>query len=64
MKVNQEVYASKAADFIVNGKTFEVGGKNKGKKQIAELKDAFVVKDDIEYGYGNIIPLWHFGMSY
>ena len=64
MKVSQEVYASKAADFIVNGKTFEVGGKSKGKKQIAEIKDAFVVKDDIEYGYGNIIPLWHFGMSY
>ena len=64
MKVSQEVYASKAADFIVNGKTFEVGGKSKGKKQIAEIKDAFVVKDDIEYGYGNVIPLWHFGMSY
>ena len=64
MKVYQNVYASKAADFIVNDKTFEVGGKSKGKKQIAEIKDAFIVKDDIEYGYGNIIPLWHFGMSY
>ena len=64
MQVNQEVYASKAADFLINGKTFEVGGKNKSKKQIAEVKDAFVVKDDIEYGYENIIPLWHFGMNY
>ena len=64
MKVNQEVYASKAADFIVNGTILEVGGKSKGKKQIAELKDAFVVKDNIEYGYGNVIPLWHLGMNY
>lgn len=64
MQVNQEVFASKAADFLINGKTFVVGGKNKNKKQIAEVKDAFVVKDDIEYGYENTIPLWHFGMGY
>ena len=64
MQVNHEVFASKAADFLINGKTFEVGGKNKNKKQIADVKDAFVVKDDIEYGYENIIPLWHFGMNY
>ena len=64
MQVNQEVYASKVADFLINGKTFEVGGKSKSKKQIAEVKDAFVVKDDIEYGYENTIPLWHFGMGY
>ena len=24
----------------------------------------FVVKDDIETGYGNIIPLWMFGLTY
>ena len=64
MQVNQKVYASKVSDFMIDGKTFEVGGKNKSKKQIAETKDAFVVKDDIEYGYENIIPLWHFGMNY
>ena len=64
MQVNHEVFASKAADFLINGKTFEVGGKSKNKKQIAEVKDAFIVKDNIEYGYENIIPLWHFGMNY
>jgi hypothetical protein len=64
MQVNQKVYASKVSDFLVEGKTFEVGGKSKSKKQIAQTKDAFVVKDDIEYGYENIIPLWHFGMNY
>lgn len=64
MQVNHEVFASKAADFLINGKTFEVGGKSKNKKQIADVKDAFIVKDNIEYGYENIIPLWHFGMNY
>ena len=62
MQVNQKVYASKVSDFLVEGKTFEVGGKSK--KQIVQTKDAFVVKDNIEYGYENIIPLWHFGMNY
>ena len=26
--------------------------------------DAFIVKDDIEYAYMNIIPLWAFGLNY
>ena len=25
---------------------------------------AYIVKDDIEYGFGNTIPLWHFGFLY
>ena len=25
---------------------------------------AFIVKDDIEYGYLNVIPLWMFGLLY
>lgn len=64
MHVNQKVFASKVADFLINGKNFEVGGKSKGKKQIAEVENGFVVKDDIEYGFDNVIPLWHFGMNY
>ncbi len=52
-------------DFLIDGKyLFEVGGKNKTQKQITGLQNAFVVKDDIEYGYGNIIPLWYFGLFY
>lgn len=64
MQVNNNVFASTAGDFTIDGKTFEVGGINKKKKQIAEAKNGFVVRDDIEYGYDNIIPLWHFGMNY
>lgn len=64
MRVMNDVTASKVSDFAINGKTFEVGGKNKGQKQIEAAKEGYVVKDDIEYGYGNVIPLWHFGMNY
>jgi len=55
----------KSTDFLVDDNYyFEVGGKNKKKKQIAELEKAFVVKDDIETGFINIIPLWLFGLLY
>ena len=47
-----------------DGKTFEIGGRKKGQKQIAEAKEGYVVKDDIETGMGNVIPLWTFGMNY
>jgi hypothetical protein len=44
--------------------TFEVGGKNKGFKQIVDVENSFVVADDIESGFGNKIPLWLFGFLY
>ena len=62
--IGHRVSASPAADFIVDGHTFEVGGKNKTRKQVANLKDAYVVKDDTLYPYLNIIPLWMFGLLY
>lgn len=62
--VKHRVAAPPQADFIIDGHTFEVGGRNKKKKQIADIKDAYVVKDDIEYPYLNIIPLWMFGLLY
>jgi len=31
---------------------------------LAGLFVRYVVKDDIEYGYKNIIPLWAFGLTY
>ncbi len=56
---------SKEADFLVGNKyTFEIGGKNKTKKQIQNLNQAFVVLDDIEIGHQNSIPLWLFGLLY
>ena len=64
MCVNHKVTSSPAADFLVKGHTFEVGGKSKKQKQIKNVNDAFVVKDDIENAYMNIIPLWTFGFNY
>lgn len=64
MRVNQEVTSSLISDFQIGDHTFEVGGKNKGQKQIREATQGYVVKDDIEYGHGNVIPLWAFGLNY
>lgn len=64
MRVNHDVITSSVADFKIDGYTFEVGGRKKGMKQIEGIDDAFIVKDDIEYGYKNTIPLWHFGLNY
>jgi len=64
MRVVSDVISSRISDFEIDGKTFEVGGKNKGKKQITDAKEGYVVKDDIEFGSGNIIPLWAFGLMY
>ena len=64
MRVVSDVISSRISDFEIDGKTFEVGGKNKGKKQLSEAKEGYVVKDDIEFGSGNIIPLWAFGLLY
>lgn len=61
----QTVTFPSKADFLVNEKyLFEVGGKNKTQKQISGSKHAYIAKDDIEYGYENVIPLWLFGLMY
>lgn len=64
MRVKNEVISSKNADFIIDNYTFEVGGKNKQQNQIEKDGKSFVVKDDIEFGYLNVIPLWAFGLNY
>lgn len=64
VKPKHDVMASSVSDFKVGKYTFEVGGKNKKQKQIQGVENAFVVKDDIEYGYLNVIPLWAFGLLY
>ena len=55
---------SKQGDFLIDDKyVFEIGGKNKTKKQIKDVKNGFVVQDNIEVGF-NEIPLWLFGFLY
>ncbi len=54
-----------AGDFKVDAKwLFEIGGKGKTFRQIADIKDSFVVNDGVEIGIGNKIPLWLFGFLY
>jgi predicted AAA+ superfamily ATPase len=64
MRVNNEVRASRASDFTIGDHTFEIGGRKKGQKQIEDLPGGIVVKDDIEYGFLNTVPLWAFGLNY
>lgn len=63
-RISHQVSSSAIADFTIDTMDFEVGGKNKGLKQIKNAEKGFVVKDDIESGYLNVIPLWHFGLMY
>ncbi|WP_417359563.1 ATP-binding protein [Galbibacter sp.] len=54
----------KQGDFLVDDMyTFEVGGKDKTNKQINDIKNAFVVSDDVEYPITKL-PLWLFGFLY
>ena len=66
LRVEHFVSSSSVSDFEVDGLTFEIGGKNKGRKQLETLPldKAYVVKDDTEYVFQNSIPLWMFGFVY
>jgi len=60
-----KIYYNDVGDFLIDNKyTFEIGGASKGDKQIKNANDAFIIRDDIETGYNNIIPLWLFGFLY
>ncbi len=63
MRVMNDVTSSSISDFEINGKTFEIGGRKKGQKQIENAEEGYIVKDDIESGYANVIPLWAFGLN-
>lgn len=64
MRVGHFITSSSISDFEIDGCTFEVGGKNKTQRQIKQVEEGYVVKDDIDYAYRNIIPLWMFGFVY
>ncbi|WP_439489766.1 ATP-binding protein [Algoriphagus sp.] len=52
-------------DFLIDRTyTLEIGGKTKSSKQISDVPNAFIAADNLEYGYGNKIPLWMFGLLY
>ena len=54
-----------SGDFRIDGRwLFEIGGRGKTFKQIADIQDSFVASDGIETGIGNKIPLWLIGFLY
>lgn len=63
-RVMNKVVTSKVSDFRIGDSTFEVGGHGKGIRQLQGVDNGYIVRDDIEYGHGQIIPLWHFGLNY
>ena len=48
MRVRHFVTSSPISDFEIDGRTFEVGGRNKKQVQIKNATEGYVVKDDIE----------------
>lgn len=65
LKKLHRIHYTEKGDFMVDEKyTFEIGGKNKGFKQITDIENGYVAADDIEYGFDKKIPLWLFGFLY
>ena len=51
-------------DFITDGLTIEVGGKDKNSEQIKHLDNYLIASDNLETGAGNKVPVWLFGFLY
>ena len=64
LAVNNVVASAPSGDFSVGAYTFEVGGRNKTGRQIKEVPNSYVVKDDIERKGWKDLPLWSFGFNY
>ncbi len=65
LQVSHLVTTSEKSDFEIDQTfTFEVGGKNKGSKQISGISNAYIAADNTEHSYQNRIPLWLFGFLY
>ncbi|MDA3892807.1 MAG: AAA family ATPase, partial [Salinivirgaceae bacterium] len=62
---DHKINLPKNGDFLVNDRyIFEIGGKNKTRQQINTINNAYLVKDNIETGIKQTIPLWIFGFLY
>ena len=65
LHVHHELSIPQKGDFMVNGKyTYEIGGKSKKASQIAGVRNAQIVQDDLEFPAGKTLPLWIFGFAY
>ena len=65
MLCNRNLSMPQKGDLLVDDQyLFEVGGKTKSYKQIADIDNSYIITDGIDVGMGNRIPLWLFGMLY
>lgn len=61
----EQLYYSKQGDYRTEKTIFEIGEKNKSRKQISDtVEPAFLVKDDILVATEGQLPLLFFGFSY
>jgi predicted AAA+ superfamily ATPase len=64
LAVNHTVASAPSGDFRVGRYTFEVGGRTKTGRQVKDIPNSYVVKDDIERKGWRELPLWFFGLNY
>ncbi|MBM3403558.1 MAG: AAA family ATPase [Bacteroidetes bacterium] len=65
LKGNYQVAYDDKGDFRVSSNyIIEVGGKNKTRKQVSGIENAYIAADNIEYAFQKTIPLWLFGFLY
>lgn len=66
--LTQQIFYPDRGDFLVDTFaeqiSFEVGGRNKGRQQLADADNGYLVIDDMEIGTAHRIPLWLFGFLY
>lgn len=62
---NYQISLPADGDFLVEDQyLFEVGGKNKSRRQLKRSQNGYLVCDGLEHGAGTKIPLWLFGFLY
>lgn len=65
LSTTHKIRIPQTGDFEVDGKyVFEIGGKNKSRRQVKDLSNAHVVRDDVEFPSPATLPLWIFGFLY
>lgn len=60
-----QVEYNKRGDYLIDHKyVFEIGGKAKDGKQVANMENAYIASAECDYPIGNKLPLWLFGLMY
>ena len=59
--IGKKIFYPQKGDISCENKIFEIGGASKNQSQIKNLKNSYLIKDDILYQDKNIIPMYLFG---